>query len=65
MAFEVKVDFGLNYTFAGGWVEWLVGGWLEKMKIEQSSASAGLKFAELGNQSIVEILQSSGQKSLS
>ena len=39
-AFEVKVDFGLNYTFPGGW--------LEKMKIEQSSASAGLKLAELG-----------------
>ena len=27
-----------------GWV----AGWLEKMKIEQSSASAGLKLAELG-----------------
>ena len=25
-----------------------VGGWLEKVKIEQSSASAGLKLAELG-----------------
>ena len=33
-------------------VEWMVGwlgGWLEKMKIEQSSASAGLKLAELCN----------------
>ena len=28
----------------GAWV----GGWLEKVKIEQSSASAGLKLAELG-----------------
>ena len=26
-----------------------VGGWLEKIKIEQSSASAGLKLAEIGN----------------
>ena len=25
-----------------------MGGWLEKMKIEQISASAGLKLAELG-----------------
>ena len=25
-----------------------MGGWLDKMKIEQSSASAGLKLAELG-----------------
>ena len=46
-AFEVKVNFGLNYTFPGGWVVGWVGGWLEKMKIEQSSASAGLKLAEL------------------
>ena len=29
----------------GGWVD----GWLEKMKIEQSSVSAGLKIAELDN----------------
>ena len=29
----------------------LVGGWLEKVKIEQSSALAGLKLAELVNQS--------------
>ena len=29
----------------GGWVGW----WPEKMKIEQSSASARLKLAELGN----------------
>ena len=28
----------------GGWP----GGWLEKVKIEQSSASAGFKLAELG-----------------
>ena len=26
-----------------------MGEWLEKVKIEQSSASAGLKLAELGN----------------
>ena len=32
-----------------GWVDELVGGWLEKMKIELSSASARLKLAELGN----------------
>ena len=25
-AFEVKVDFDLNYTFPGGWV---VGGWVD------------------------------------
>ena len=31
-----------------GWMGLWLGGWLEKMKIEQSSASAGLKLAELG-----------------
>ena len=36
---------GIILSRVGGWV----GGWLEKMKIEQSSASAGLKLAELGN----------------
>ena len=30
-------------------------GWLEKMKIEQSSASAGLKLAELGKKNRVKI----------
>ena len=47
-SFEVKVDFGLNYTFPGWWVGCLMGGWLEKMKIEKSSASAWSKLAELG-----------------
>ena len=34
--FEVKVDFGLNYTFPDGRVGGQVGGWLEKLKIEES-----------------------------
>ena len=41
-AFEVKVDFGLNHTFPGDGV----GGWLEKVKIEQRSTLAGLKLAK-------------------
>ena len=31
-----------------GWMVGCVGGWLKKMNIEQSSASAGLKLVELG-----------------
>ena len=33
----------------GGWLGGLVGGLLREMKTEQSSASAVLKLAELGN----------------
>ena len=38
--------------WVGGWMAGWVAGWLEKVKIEQSSASAGLKVAELGKNSM-------------